>query len=536
VVPSNAAGMRGFAWLTIAVLVACTGRTTVTTSGRLAWTQPHVLRIGVASDPDRLNPYLSEMDVSYDLASLVYSFLIVSDARGRLIGDLATEVPTRSNGGISSDGRTYVYKLRRGVLWHDGAAFTANDVVASWRAVMDPHNDTFEREGYDRVASISTRGPYRVVIRLDRRYPPFVSRFFAPLQEGGKPVLPAHVLRREGDFNGGPLSSQPVGTGPFRFVSWSRGDRIELQRFDRYFKGRPRLERVELLVVPNDRSLALALQTHGVDLLAEPSPALLDEYRSIAGVVVSTAPWNSQGALFVNSSKPALSDTRVRRAIADALPYDEILHDVANGAFRAPRNSLPPTAMGYMPLPQRHLDIARARAELAAAGYRNRPLQLTLSTIAGYAQFERIALLAQASLRRAGIELSIKTYAYRTIFAAPTGPIYDGTYDLALYSNTLNWDPDVYNYLACDRWYPRGQNIYRYCNPRLDALEKAGLGTDDPLLRAPIYMSASRIIWNDVAYIPLYQQDRIVVRSADLRNYAPNPTATPWWNAWQWDI
>ncbi|HXM05905.1 MAG TPA: ABC transporter substrate-binding protein, partial [Candidatus Acidoferrum sp.] len=182
--------MRRFAWLAIAVLVACTGRTTVTTSGRLAWTLPHVLRIGVASDPDRLNPYLSEMDVSYDLASLVYSFLIVSDARGRLIGDLATEVPTQSNGGISPDGRTYVYKLRRGVLWHDGAPFTANDVVASWRAVMNPRNDTFEREGYDRVASISTRGPYQVVVRLDRRYPPFVSRFFAPLQEGGKPILP----------------------------------------------------------------------------------------------------------------------------------------------------------------------------------------------------------------------------------------------------------------------------------------------------------------------------------------------------------
>jgi ABC-type transport system substrate-binding protein len=252
--------------------------------------------------------------------------------------------------------------------------------------------------------------------------------------------------------------------------------------------------------------------------------------------VVSTAPWNSQGALFVNSSKPALSNTRVRRAIADALPYDEILRDVANGAFRPARNSLPPTAIGYTPLPQRHLDIARARAELAAAGYRNRPLQLTLATLAGYAQFERIALLAQASLRRAGIELSIKTYAYRTIFAAPTGPIYDGTYDLALYSNTLNWDPDVYNYLACDRWYPRGQNIYRYCNPQLDSLEKAGLETDDSVRRAPIYVSASRLIWNDVVYVPLYEADRIVVRSTDLRDYAPNPTATPWWNAWQWDI
>jgi peptide/nickel transport system substrate-binding protein len=537
--------MRRYVWLAVVLLVAC-GRMSETGRGRPAWTQPHVLRIGIASDPDRLNPYLSEMDVSYDFASLVYSYLIVADDRGRLRGDLATAVPTRANGGISADGRTYVYRLRRGVVWHDGRPFSADDVIASWRAVMDPRNDTFEREGYDQVQSVTARGPDAVVVRLLRRYPPFVSRFFAPLQEGGKPILPAHVLAGERDFNTGPLSSAPVGTGPFRFVSWSRGDRIVLERFDRYFRGRPRLQRIELTVASNDRTLALALQTHRVDLIAAPSPALLEEYRSAAGAVVSFAASNSQGAVFANSSKPSLSDARVRRAIADAIPYDEILRDVAGGSYRPARNSLPPTAIGYRALPQRTLQLARAAAELDAAGWRmgaggtrqhaGRKLELTLATIAGNAQFERIALLMQASLRSAGIDLAIKTYAYRTIFAAPGGPIYGGSYDLALYANTLNWDPDVYNFVACDRWYPRGQNIFRYCNPQLDKLERAGLQTDDLATRAAIYRSASSIIWNDVAYVPLYEGDRLIVRSAGLRNYAPNPTATPWWNAWRWDI
>ena len=539
--------MRRYVWAVLALLAAgCSARSTPAEAGRRPWTVPHVLRIGIASDPDRLNPYLSEMDVSYDIASLVYSYLTIADARGRLIGDLALVVPTRANGGISPDGRTYVYRLRRNVVWHDGAPFTSADVVASWRAVMDPHNDTFEREGYDEVTSIRTLGRYAVAVRLRRRYPPFVSRFFAPLQEGGKPILPAHVLQRERSFNAGPLSSAPVGTGPFRFVSWARGDRIVLERFDRYFKGRPKLQRIELTVVPNDRSLALALQTHRVNLIAAASPALLTEYRNAAGAIVSTAPWNSQGALFANSSKPALHDARVRRAIADSIPYDEILRDVAGGSFRPARDSLPPTAIGYRAFAARRQQLTRAARELDAAGWRmgsdgtrrrgETRLELTLATIAGNAQFERIALLVQASLRRAGIDLAIRTYAYDTIFAAPAGPIYGGTYDLALYANTLNWDPDIYNFVACDRWYPRGQNIFRYCNPRLDELERAGLQTDDVARRAAIYRAAGRIIWDDVAYVPLYESDRIVVRSPDLREYLPNPTATPWWNAWRWDI
>src|SRR5579863_7350973 len=146
-----------------ASLVGCTRTATPTPPGtRHAWTVPHVLRIAELSDPDHLNPYLSEMAVSEHLASLVYSYLVIADDKGRVIGDLASEVPSLANGGISRDGRTYVYHLRPNVRWHDGVPLIARDVVASWRAVMNPRNNTLERQGYDRVASIEARGPYTV--------------------------------------------------------------------------------------------------------------------------------------------------------------------------------------------------------------------------------------------------------------------------------------------------------------------------------------------------------------------------------------
>ena len=380
-------------------------------------------------DPDHLNPYLSEMDVSYDLSSLVYSYLVVADARGRLTGDLATLAPSLANGGISRDGRTYVYHLRRNVVWHDGVAFGARDVVASWRAVMNPANDTFEHEGYDRVASIDDPNPYTVVVHLRERYPPFVSRFFAPLQEGAKPVLPAHLLSAGGGFNTGLLSSHPVGTGPFTFVSWARGDRIVLKRFDRYFKGRPALARIDFRVVPSDQTIAAMLQEHQIDLIVAPETSLVDQYRATPGVFVGTAPWNSQASLVLNAHKPGLRDAAVRRAIAMAVPYAAILRDVTRGLDEPARNSLPPTAIGYEPLPSRGTDPATAANELQRSGWilgsdgvRARAgvrLEFTLATIAGFEQrrADRIArsvILARGRHRSDDQDVSVSHDFRRT--------------------------------------------------------------------------------------------------------------------------
>src|ERR1700676_5626009 len=116
--------MRLAALLLLSVLAACTPSTSGDASGRHPWTKPGVLRLADVADPDRFNPLLSTMDLVEALSSLVLSYLVIADGDGRLVGDLATDVPTLANGGISKDGRSYVYHLRKGVVWHDGAPFT----------------------------------------------------------------------------------------------------------------------------------------------------------------------------------------------------------------------------------------------------------------------------------------------------------------------------------------------------------------------------------------------------------------------------
>ena len=504
------------------------------TNGRHAWTVPHVLRIDDFAQPDTLNPYLSEMDVSYAISSLVYSYLIVADDRGDLVGDLATEVPSLANGGISADGRTYTYHLRRGVHWQDGVAFTSADVVASWRAVVDPSHQTVFRNGYDRIVAIATPDEHTVVVNLRERYPPFISQFFAPLQEGGKPILAAHLLRRIHDFNHGALADTAVGTGPFKLAKWSRGEGITLVRNDSYFRGRPGLDRIEYRFVPDPQTIATEMRTHQTDLLETPPAGIYPLLKAIPDLAISLGPWNAQMLLAINHRSPGLGDLDVRHAISLAIDRAVLVRTAAHGTGALARDIVAPGQLGYTVRESIRRNVRTANALLDRSGWKRRP-SYTVATIAGSATTQTIALELQSELRDVGIGLTIKPYAYPQLYA-PDGPLRSGHYDLALFGSVLSWDPDSHVYYGCDQQYPHGQNIFGYCNRAYDALEAQALSSDDPGVRGPLYSRADGVLWNDVAYIPLYQFQRIVAHNPDLLNYRPNATSTPWWNAWQWDI
>lgn len=530
----------------VAVLTGCT-RTAPPprANGRHAFTVPHVLRFGDISDPDTLNEYLSTMDLVYFLSSMIYSYLIVADDRGHLIGDLATEVPTLANGGISKDGRTYTYHLRHDARWQDGKPLTSADVKFSWEAVVNPNNNTLHREGYTEVASIETPDKYTVVIHLKRRYPPFVTKFFTPLQEGGKPILPEHILGKYRSINQVPFNSAPVGSGPFRFVKWDRGREIVLERNSLYYKGVPKLKRIEFFVIPNDQTMLTEVRLHHIDLVGTPPNTLYDRYRALPDVTTRLYPWNSQALLIMNESHPGLDDVRVRRALAESIDYNALIDKLTHGSAEPARDIIAPTALGYVKNPPYRYDPAAANAALDAAGYKRGPdgvrtdgktrLAYSLDIISGSDSERMIAVQVQSYFHAIGVRLSIKTFAYDEIFT-PDGPIYGNRYDFATYGVTLSWDPDMLYYIGCDYFYPKGENVYRYCNPKVDALERAGLRTDDPVKRAAIYSQAEPLIWQTIPYIPLYERRRIAVRNPDLRNFKVNPSSTPWYNIWQWDI
>jgi peptide/nickel transport system substrate-binding protein len=539
-------------WAALAVLIAVSASLGACSPARPRggegwrhpWTHPGVLRLADVADPDSLNPLLSTMDLSYDLSSLVFSYLVVADARGTMTGDLATAVPTLANGGIARDGTTYTYRLRAGVRWHDGVPLTARDVAFSWRAIMNPRNNVLHREGYDQVARVETPDERTVVVHLKRRYPPFVTQFFTTLQEGAKPVVPEHLLAGMPNLNDAPFNAHPVVSGPFRFVAWERGRRIVLAANDGYFKGRPKLDRVELAILPDVNTIATQLSTHEIDMPVSTDAFLYDRFKTTPGLRARLTDWNSQLILMFDDARPALRHIEVRRAIARAIDSSVMIAKLSFGTALPAHDIVPPGSLGYADNPAYPYDPRGAAALLERGGWRVGPdgirsngatrLDLVM-VVAPIGSGIAVAVQLQQMLRAVGIGLTIKTYPYKGIYAFD-GPIVNGRFDLAVFANTLPYDPDSTSTLTCSQFAPKGENEARYCDPAIDALERAGLATDDPLARAALYRTIGRRVHEDVPYIPLYRQRRRSVFNDDLRGYDPAPVAAPWWNAYTWSI
>ena len=496
-------------------------------------------------EPDSLNPLLSQQDLSYALASLIFSHLITADGNGRPIPDLATAIPTLRNGGISADGRTITYRLRHGVMWHDGVPFTSADVRFSWQAVMNPKNDVFGRQGYGEVATLETPDAYTVVVYLKRRYPPFVSQFFTDLQEDAKALVPAHLLRGLPDVNRVAFNAKPIGTGPFRVVEWRRGERIRLAAFSGYWRGRPKLDGIDVSIVPNDATILTLLQARQTDFVANPSPDFYPQYRALRGFTTTLGRSNVMEMLLTNDAHPGLRDVAVRRALVAGIDVDALIAKITHGVGERAYDVLPPGTLGYVRNVPFAYDPAAARRALDAAGWRTGAdgirargrdrLAFTLIYPAGSSTERALCVQIQAMLHQIGVGLDLKGYAYETIFAYD-GPIVTHAYDLSTAQNTLQLDPDYSEYLTCAAFRPHGENDDQFCDPALDDDERAGLASDDPEVRTRAYENAERRIHERVPFIPLYLLRRITVATDRLSGYHPSPTVAPWWDAWRWAL
>lgn len=231
---------RGIAILGCACVFAACARSAAPPS------RPATLVVAVSQEPVSLNPLYLQGALGYAISELSYTYLTNYDSNGKLVPDVAVTVPSPANGGISSDGKLIVYHLRRNVLWQDGAPLTSRDVVFTYRAIMNPSNAVPSRYGYDRVASVEAPGPYTVVVKLKRPYSPIVAYFFGG--DSNYPILPAHLLARYTSLDRVPYNAAPIGSGPYRFSRWVRGDRLELAANPHYYGGRPAISRILSLI------------------------------------------------------------------------------------------------------------------------------------------------------------------------------------------------------------------------------------------------------------------------------------------------
>ena len=469
----------------------------------------HVVTLAVLSSPNSLDPRVGSDETSQRAHQLLYDNLLSLDDQLRVTGGLASSWQQR-------DPLTYDVVLRQGVLFHDGHELTADDVVYTFSSFIDP-------------AFISARkGAYRLldkVTALDR----YTARFSLKEPFGSFPIQLVMPVVPNGA--GADLREHPVGTGPYKFVSFAVDDQPGTRGVSAgTFAARPPTQGVVLKVVPDEIMRALELRKGTVDLVVNDlSPDVVHQLATDKTMAIAESPGTDYAYVGFNMRDPVLRDRRVRHAIGYAIDRQAIVDHLRRGLAIPAVGILPPVSWAFEPnVFQFTHDVAKAQALLDEAGYPDPDgdgpaprLRLTLKVSTN--EFIRLqAAVIQQDLKQAGIELDVRSYEFATLYA----DVLKGNFQLF----TLQWvgvsDPDMLRRVFHSKQMPpSGFNRGYYENPEVDRLidEATAAPADDE--RRRLFSEAQRVMAEDAPYISLWTKTNVAVSRTGIEGVKLTPSA-----------
>jgi peptide/nickel transport system substrate-binding protein len=544
--------LRAAALALAVVLAGVTGCSKIAPSGgaagsgaRNAWTIPGHLRLGATDEPDALNPLFSHNAAADEIETLLFAYVFRYDAHGNLMPEVAREVPTYANGGISRDNKTITLHIRSGLKWSDGAALDARDLRFTWRAAVDNRNNTKLRIGWDDIAAMDVPDPTTLIVHMKRVNSAILSEIWGGGGGSSYPPLPEHLLGKLPNLNKAAFNTAPISSGPWLLAAWNHGASLEFAPNPLYWRGRPKLRALSWKIVPNPDTLFEALQTHAVDVYDNVPETQIPQLKTLAGIAIAKRLVANWRHLELNTRKPQLHDVRVRRAIAQAIDWDRINATVYHGVNVRAVSDIMPDSWAAPNIPQWKYDPAAAKQLLDAAGWKlgaggirqrdGKPLALTVSATNKPGN-EQAEVQMQQQLRSVGIDLSIKNYPPSFLFAQ-NGPLYGGTYDLSWSIDTNG--PEVDNAGNWSGHYlpPNGANTSFLDDPIITQTSEAALATFDRARRKALYAREEERIHALVPAIFLYWEVSYVGYNSDLRQYVPAQyDMAGAWNSYEWEI
>jgi peptide/nickel transport system substrate-binding protein len=522
----------------------CTRVDTTAAGGLHPWTQPGNLRLASTEEPDSLNKLFANSDASDQVANLISAPVFRYDDRGDYLPEMARTVPTLANGGISRDGKTIVLHLRRGMRWSDGAPLDARDLSFTWQAVMNPHNNTRLRAGWDDITAIDLPDDDTAVVHLREPYAAILGIF--ALGGAGYPPLPAHLLAGLPDLNHAPFNEHPISSGPYVLTAWNHGSSLEFDANPRYWRGKPAIAHITYRIIPDADTLFDALRTHEVDVDVDSvTESQIARIGTLSGYATQKRLVANYRHLTFDCARPALSDVRVRRAIAEAVDWARMNATVFHGYNERATSDILPTSWAAPAIPPYPYGLAAAKQLLAAAGWTPGPdgvrrrdgarLELDVSTTPSKPANVQAEVQMQQELRAAGIDLRIKNYPTSLLFAQD-GPLYGGRYDMSLTIDTNAPDPDNEGEWSGAFIPPRGANTTFLNDPVITATSHAAARTFDRAARKALYAREEARIHALVPAVFLYWQTAYAVYNSDLKHYRAAQYLSSNWNAWQWSF
>lgn len=515
---------------------------------------------GTSEEPDTIHPWLSQLVTGSDVYIGIVEPLMKYDSNQQLIPALAESFE------ISEDGLTYTFKLREGVTFHNGDAFTANDVIESWKMIMDPEFASFNTQGWDKITDITAPDDFTAVVTTSELFAPFISY----LSDNGSNICPASEMAKGIESFKQEFGRAPVGTGPFTFVEWRAKEQITLRANPDYWGGAPNLEQVNYRIVPDDNTLLVQLQTGEIQLASSAGalgPTRVDEALQFDAVTIYEHPtlgWSHFDLKHIDF----LRMTKVRQALDLATPTQLIIDQLLKGRVApAVADQAPGTWAFNDTIQPRPYDPDQARALLAEAGLREenggwvgptpapdttdpngpatgpeKPFEMEIWGISGDSQSQQICQVVAQAWNELGVKTEAKFEDVSTIWG-PEGYQFTDKMTACLYSWFNANDPDDMFYWHSsqipDSPTGSGGNLPAYFHPynfqdQIDDLtSRAALETDQEA-RRELYWQIQQLLHDEVPVIFLYWSNQFPAIAKNIGGVWPSAFNRLLWNAHEW--
>lgn len=459
---------------------------------------------------ETFDPRVSADSAAERLRQLIFNALTRKNEKFEPVGDLAESFTN------SPDYKTFTFRLRPNVKFHDGRVLSAADVKYTFDTMLVKgfrSAKKIELEGALESVALSPTDPLTIIFNCKTPFPGLPNA-----------LVPVGIIP-EGSTE--LQAKQPIGTGPFRFESYAEDQEVVLAAYKDFFEGAPNIERLRIKIIPDNSTRESELRKGSVDLAinADFDPVTVEGLQKADNIKVELADGTNLTHLGVNLLDPILKDQRVRQALAYAIDRDQIIRDVLRSQARPAHSVLPPSQEAYEPsVTQYNYDPNRAKQLLDEAGRTEKDgqprLKLTLKT-STISLARKTGEALQEQLRRIGVQVDLQSLEQQKL----TQDMVEGNFQL--YLRTMvggNQSPDIFKFVYGSASVPpNGQNRSRYSNAQVDKLlDEAQIAA--PERRKQIFSEVQKTLSNELPQIYLWYPATIVIYRDRVTNVKAEPS------------
>jgi len=448
--------------------------------------------VAISADPPGWDPTLStSQEIARVTYGNVYEGLVRFDRDGAIVPALATAWQ------VSSDGLAWTFTLREGVRFHDGSAFTTDDVLAKFERARDPDSGHVNTGYYAPVVDVRAPDERTIVFELDTPSRSLLYNLARP----DAIIYPRALAETQ--------RSQPVGTGPFVFARYVEGSEVRLERFDGYWNPElPYLDGATFRIIGDANARVAALQAGDVDYVgAAIPPEQVRVLQANPALKIASGTATAEITVAMNNARAPFDDPRVRQAITHAIDKDVIVEGAFFGLGTVIGTHMSPSEAYYVDLTGTYpYDPERARALLAEAGYAD-GLSFDFELPEPYAIERRTGEIIAQQLREVGIDVNLSVVEWGTwiqrIFLA-------ADYDMTIIGHSEPRDINIY---ANPDYY------YQYDNPRVAELLAQAEGAATAEAETAAYQEIARVIAEDAVNVWVFSPANTVAVRADVYGF-----------------